>query len=613
MNEGMLGKVIAVVIAIAVVLGLVVRVPRGGHHPAGLRSAARGPRTCSPDSGSRSPATPPPTSHRRGARCRCARSGSPTSSPCCSSPASRSGALRRVPPISAVRPVVHRRPADPTRVRRQHPRSATHLSAKAVLRRAGQLRPDVDAARSRPTSAGGSDARAGMDVYVSIEDSVALEGPPRSGKGYRVLISAILDWSGPLITTSTTNDNLTATMRMRQTPRRRARVRPAGTVRCAASAARLARSPGARIRSSRCSAAPRSSPAPRSALPRRTESGRRHPASSSAGSCTPPPSATARSPTSTTGAPAPRRAQRRRHPPRRRRARLGRQPRGDDRRRRQARLVDLVRRPGRRRTARRPADPRRAACRARATACSTRASSSTPPTPCIWSARRRAHRRWADSSARCSTTSSRSPAPRALASPGSRLAHPLGLILDEIANMFRWGNLPRIMADGGGRGICTFVVLQALSQAETSWSRAEADTIWAAATAKVLLGGASHVEPPSRRRGAARHAARPAARSARGRHARPATPPASSTNVCPLMSVDEIRRMPQTVGLLAYRNRRGVLLDLAGWDERRDARDIQTGKRETEQRAARRVRRARPRTAQPVRTEPADAEAVSDE
>ena len=45
------------------------------------------------------------------------------------------------------------------------------------------------------------------------------------------------------------------------------------------------------------------------------------------------------------------------------------------------------------------------------------------------------------------------------------------------------------MADGGGRGICTFVVLQALSQAETAWSRAEADTIWAAATAKVAYGG----------------------------------------------------------------------------------------------------------------------------
>lgn len=90
-----------------------------------------------------------------------------------------------------------------------------HLSARAVLRRARQLRPDVD--KPQPTDVGWRVGRArGRDVYVSIEDSVALEGPPRSGKGYRVLISAILDWSGPLITTSTTNDNLTATMRRRQ-------------------------------------------------------------------------------------------------------------------------------------------------------------------------------------------------------------------------------------------------------------------------------------------------------------------------------------------------------------------------------------------------------------
>lgn len=52
-------------------------------------------------------------------------------------------------------------------------------------------------------------------MYVSIEDSLAVEGPPRSGKGFRLLIAAILDRCGPLIMTSTTNDNLTATMRQR--------------------------------------------------------------------------------------------------------------------------------------------------------------------------------------------------------------------------------------------------------------------------------------------------------------------------------------------------------------------------------------------------------------
>nr|WP_199692378.1 hypothetical protein [Microbacterium telephonicum] len=49
------------------------------------------------------------------------------------------------------------------------------------------------------------------------------------------------------------------------------------------------------------------------------------------------------------------------------------------------------------------------------------------------------------------------------------------------------------------------------------------------------------------------------------------------------MSVDEIRRMPPEVGLLAYRNRRSVLLDLTGWDRRRDAREIKSGKATTEQ------------------------------
>src|SRR5690606_24862181 len=139
---------------------------------------------------------------------------------------------------------------------------------------------------------------------------------------------------------------------------------------------------------------------------------------------------------------------------------------------------------------------------------------------------------------------------KALASEGSRLHLPLGLILDEIVNMFRWANLPRTMADGGGRGICTFVVLQALSQAETAWSKAEADTIWAAATAKVLLGGASHVDHLRDIEALlgtrdTRHTQRSWSTTQLGHST------SEQHERLPLMSVDEIRRMPQTLGLLA--------------------------------------------------------------
>ena len=78
--------------------------------------------------------------------------------------------------------------------------------------------------------------------------------------------------------------------------------------------------------------------------------------------------------------------------------------------------------------------------------------------------------------------------------PGGRLDPPLGLVLDEIANLFSWEELPVVLSDGGGIGIWTMVVLQALSQAETAWSRDEAQTIWSSSTSKLLLGGSSDLD-----------------------------------------------------------------------------------------------------------------------
>ncbi|WP_433585829.1 type IV secretory system conjugative DNA transfer family protein [Microbacterium hydrocarbonoxydans] len=454
-----------------------------------------------------------------------------------------------------------------------------HLSAAAVLRRAGQLRPDLE--RPQPTDVGWRVGRSrGRDVYVSIEDSVALEGPPRSGKGYRVLISAILDWSGPLITTSTTNDNLTATMR----PRTRR-----GTVHV---------------------------------FDPQGLSGIRHPLKvSPLPGCEDPLVAMQRGTAIITG------------------TALGASTTNGE----WAHASGVVL--GRllhaaavgERTIEDIYDWGSSPALARAAVDILRSdgapgwgdnleatiSGDEKLVSSIWFGVQGAvaplavpqirdalmprpgdntfdARAFLDDANTLYLLGSSSGAAamggflgallddivevaraRALASPGSRLTRPLGLILDEIVNMFRWAGLPRVMADGGGRGICTFVVLQALSQAETAWSRAEADTIWAAATAKVLLGGASHVA--HLRDIEALLGTRDARRTERswdtnqaGHHT------AERQDRLPLMSVDEIRRMPETLGLLAYRNRRGVLLDLAGWDERRDAPDITRGKQQTE-------------------------------
>lgn len=460
---------------------------------------------------------------------------------------------------------------------------AAHLSKRAVLARARHLRPDLT--HPTPTDVGWRIGRSrGRDVYVSIEDSVALEGPPRSGKGYRVLISAILDWSGPLVTTSTTNDNLTATLRMRG---------QRGDVHVFDPQGLTGIAHPLRISPITGCADPLVAMQRGDAIITGTALG----ASSSNGEW-------AQASSVVLG--------RLLHA-----AAVGGRSIAD--------LYDWGSSPALARSAvdilRTDGAPGWGDSLEAVIAGDEKLVSS------IWFGVQGAVAPLAVPQIRAALSPTRTDRPfdpseflggentlyligsaagasamggflgallddvvdvartKALASRGSRLQLPLGLILDEIANMFRWANLPRTMADGGGRGICTFVVLQALSQAETSWSRAEADTIWAAATAKVLLGGASHVAHlrdieallgnRETRRTQQSWSTRQAGRST-----------SEHIEQRPLMTVDEIRRMPPTTGLLAYRNRRGVLLELDGWDARADAAAIRAGKKDAEREQA---------------------------
>ena len=80
---------------------------------------------------------------------------------------------------------------------------------------------------------------------------------------------------------------------------------------------------------------------------------------------------------------------------------------------------------------------------------------------------------------------------RAAESTGSRLDPPLLLALDEIGNLAPLPSIPIMMAEGGGTGITTMPVLQSLSQARSKWGDHAASAIWDASIVKVILGGAS--------------------------------------------------------------------------------------------------------------------------
>ena len=74
-------------------------------------------------------------------------------------------------------------------------------SQRALLSRGRTLRPSMN--HPAPDDVGYLLGRShGQGVWVSVEDSILLLGPPRSGKGLHVVIKAILDAPGAGITTA---------------------------------------------------------------------------------------------------------------------------------------------------------------------------------------------------------------------------------------------------------------------------------------------------------------------------------------------------------------------------------------------------------------------------
>ncbi|MGH8794408.1 MAG: type IV secretory system conjugative DNA transfer family protein [Stackebrandtia sp.] len=77
------------------------------------------------------------------------------------------------------------------------------------------------------------------------------------------------------------------------------------------------------------------------------------------------------------------------------------------------------------------------------------------------------------------------------AAPSGRLDPPLGMILDEVANVAPLPNLPALTSYAAGSGIFVVAVLQHVAGARDRWGREGAEMLWSSATLKMALGGLS--------------------------------------------------------------------------------------------------------------------------
>ena len=160
----------------------------------------------------------------------------------------------------------------------------------------------------------------------------------------------------------------------------------------------------------------------------------------------------------------------------------------------------------------------------------------------------------------------------AAASPGARLDPPLLLALDEIGNLSPLPSLPVLMAEGGGTGITTMPVLQSLSQARDKWGDHAAGAIWDASIVKVILGGSSSAHDLQDLSALIGERDERTDTISVGDHGSRSLQ--RSTRRVPVLPPETIRTLPFGTALVLLRSAPPLVTDLRPWTERKEAQQL---------------------------------------
>lgn len=165
-------------------------------------------------------------------------------------------------------------------------------------------------------------------------------------------------------------------------------------------------------------------------------------------------------------------------------------------------------------------------------------------------------------------------------SPGARLDPPLLIALDEIGNLAPLPSLPTLMAEGGGTGITTMPVLQSLAQARNKWSENQAAAIWDASIAKIILGGASNsrdLQDLSTLIGERDEFTESVTLGDYGSRSNQ-----RSIRRVPILPPDRIRTLPFGTGVILLRSAAPIITDLHPWPKRADGEKLRLDRSATE-------------------------------
>ncbi len=166
-------------------------------------------------------------------------------------------------------------------------------------------------------------------------------------------------------------------------------------------------------------------------------------------------------------------------------------------------------------------------------------------------------------------------------SAGARLDPPMLLALDEIGNLSPLPSLPTLMSEGGGTGITTLAVLQSLAQARDKWNEHQAGAIWDSSIVKILLGGASNsrdLQDLSTLIGERDELTDSTTVGDYGSRSNQ-----RSIRRVAILPPDRIRTLPFGTAVTMLRSAPPIITDLRAWPDRPDGKQLKADRAEVEQ------------------------------
>jgi type IV secretion system protein VirD4 len=165
-------------------------------------------------------------------------------------------------------------------------------------------------------------------------------------------------------------------------------------------------------------------------------------------------------------------------------------------------------------------------------------------------------------------------------SAGARLDPPLALVLDEIGSLAPLPSLPTLMAEGGGTGVTTMPFLQSLAQARDKWGHEKAGAIWDSAIVKIILGGGAN--PKDLQDISALLGERDDTTVSVNRDSLGGRSYQSSIRRVPVMPADTLRMLPFGTAVTLLRAAPPIVTDLRQWTARPDAEVLRADRAEVE-------------------------------